>query len=77
MTQKPARSFDSRTFRGRLERELILGGTLVGLIVGGGLITLIWGVPALLVALGCFAGFLGLVGLVWGFLKIVEVVSRD
>jgi len=77
MTQKPARSFNSRTFRGRLERELILGGTLVGLMVGGGLIGLIWGVPALLVALGCFAGFLGLVGLVWGFLKIVEVVSRD
>ena len=77
MTQKPGRSFNSRTFRGRLERELILGGTLVGLIVGGGLIALIWGVPALLVALGCFAGFLGLVGLVWGFLKIVEVVSRD
>ncbi len=77
MTPKPKRSFDSRTYRGRLERELILGGTLIGLVIGGGLIALIWGVPALLVALGCFAGFMGLVGLVWGFLKIVEIAARD
>lgn len=77
MTQKSERSFNSRTYRGRLEGELILGGTLIGLIVGGGLIALIWGVPALIVALGCFAGFMGLVGLVWGFLKIVEIASRD
>ncbi len=77
MTPKPKRSFDARTYRGRLERELILGGTLIGLVVGGGLIALIWGVPALMVALSCFAGFMGLVGLVWSFLKIVEIASRD
>jgi hypothetical protein len=77
MPEKPKSIFNSRKYRGQLERELILGGTIVGVIVGGGLIALIWGIPALFVALSCFAGFLALIGLVWGFLKLLELISRD
>lgn len=77
MSRKPENSFNSRLYRGQVERELIIGGTIVGLAVGGGLIAFIWGVPQLFVALSCFGGFLLLVGAVWGFLKILEIVSRD
>ena len=77
MSQKPEKQFNTRTYGSQLERELIIGGMIVGLIVGGGLIALLWGLPALLVALSCFGGFLLLVGLIWGFLKIIELVSRN
>ncbi len=77
MSRKTDHPYNSRTFRGKLERELIIGGILVGVIVGGGLIALIWGVPAFFTALVCLFGFLGVVGIVWGFLKLLEIISRD
>ncbi len=63
---------DSRRFQRQLERELIIGGLIVGLVVGIGLIYLIWGPTAALTSLTCFILFLGIIGLVWGFLRLVE-----
>ena len=40
------------------------------------MIALIWGVPALLTALACLGGTLGLGALVWLILKLFEVASR-
>lgn len=77
MTQRPDKPFNSRNYRGQVERELILGGILITLVVGGGLIALIWGRDAFLTALAFFIGALLLAGLVWGFLKVLEIVSRD
>jgi len=77
MSKKSEPVFNSRGYRGQIERELIIGGIIIGLVVGGGLITLFWGVPALFTALMCFAGFLVVVGIVWGFLKLVEIISRE
>jgi hypothetical protein len=77
MTQKPDKSFNSRTYGGQVERELIVGVILITLVVGGGLIALIWGREAFFAALAFFAGALLLSGLVWGFLKVLEIVSRD
>ena len=77
MTKKPDKQFNSRKFQGQVERELIFGGVVVGLVVGGGLITLFWGVPGLFTALLFFLGFWIMVGLVWGFLKLLEIVTRD
>ena len=77
MTQKPAKSFNSRGYRGQIERELIVGAILITLVVGGGLIALIWGMEAFFTALAFFAGALLLSGLVWGFLKMLEILSRD
>lgn len=77
MSGRKDQQFNSRTYRGNLERELILGGIIVGVIVGGGLIALIWGMPAFFTALACLFGFLAMVGIVWGFLKLLEIVSRD
>ncbi len=63
---KPRREVtDSRAFQRQLERELIVGGLVIGLIVGVGLIFLIWGQSAALTALACFGLFGGLILLVW------------
>jgi hypothetical protein len=77
MSQKPDKSFNSRKYQGQVERELIVGAILITLIVGGGLIALIWGREAFFTALAFFIGALLLAGLVWGFLKVLEIMSRD
>jgi glucose-6-phosphate-specific signal transduction histidine kinase len=77
MSQKPGKLFNSRKYQGQVERELIVGAILITLIVGGGLIALIWGKEAFFAALLFFGGALLLAGLVWGFLKALEIMSRD
>ncbi len=77
MNKKPSQVFNSRKYQGQLERELIIGGILVGLVVGGGLINLIWGSTVFFSALGFFVLFLGAIAIVWLFLKLLEIVSRD
>jgi hypothetical protein len=77
MTRKPEKPFNSRTYQGQIERELIVGGLLVGLIVGGVLIEAIWGSTVLVGALGVFGLFLGLIFAVWLVLKILEFAARD
>ncbi len=77
MAQKSDKSFNSRTYRGQIERELIVGGIIITVVVGGGLIALIWGMPTFFTALLCFGGGLGLIAIVWLFLKLLEVVTRD
>lgn len=77
MSSRRSNSFDSRRYRGQVERELIIGGIVITLVVGGGLIALFWGGEAFFTALAFFIGALALAGIVWGFLKLVEIVSRD
>lgn len=77
MPDKPERPFNSRRYQGQIERELIIGGIIITIVVGGGLIALIWGGSAFVAALGCFALIFGLIGLIWGFLKVLELVSRE
>lgn len=77
MSSRKPNSFDSRRYRGQVERELIVGGILITLIVGGGLIALFWGREAFFTALTFFISALLLAGIVWGFLKLVEIASRD
>lgn len=77
MTRKPDKQFNSRGYQGQIERELIVGGVLITLLIGGGLIAWIWGQAAFFTALIFFGGALLLGGLVWGFLKVLEIVSRD
>ncbi len=67
---------DSRGFQRQLERELIIGGLLIGLVVGIGLIYLFWGRTAALTSLLCFVLFLGIIGLVWGFLLLVDWLGK-
>lgn len=74
---RPERPNDSRRYRGQLELELILGGSAIVVVLGSGLIALIWGVPALLAALPCFGGVLALGALLWLILKLLEVAARE
>jgi CHASE2 domain-containing sensor protein len=76
-SHRPKPSFDARRYRGQVERELIVGGILITLVVGGGLIALLWGAEAFFVALMCFISALLLASVVWGVLKLIEMVSRD
>ncbi|MBI3912788.1 MAG: hypothetical protein HY327_01135 [Chloroflexi bacterium] len=69
--------FNSRKYQTQLERELIGGGILITLVIGGGLIGLIWGSGALIAALGCFVLAAGLIALIWLFLKALEWLSRE
>ncbi len=65
MSKSHKEATDSRAFQRQLERELIVGGLIIGAVVGIGLILLIWGQTAALTALACFGLFLGLVAVVW------------
>ncbi len=77
MAGKPQREFNSRKYQGQIERELIFGGIVITIVLGGGLIWLIWGQTTFFAAMGCFVGALGLVALIWLFLKGIEIISRD
>ena len=76
MPKKPERLFNSRKYQGQLESELIVGGILIMILVGGGLIALFWGGSALVTALACFALTVGLIVVLWLFLKVLEIISR-
>ena len=67
---------DSRAYRGKLERELVIGGLLIGTVVGIGGIYLLLGQTAALTSLLCFALFLFIVGLLWGFLTLLGRFSE-
>jgi hypothetical protein len=75
--QKPERRFDSRGYQGKIERELILGAVLIAVAIGGGIIALLWGREAFLTALGCIALALGLGGVIYLVLKLLDIISRD
>ena len=47
----------------------------ITLVVGGGLIALIWGSTAFFTAIGCFALVLALIAGIWLFLKLLEKIS--
>ncbi len=74
---KPERQFNSRGYRGQIERELMLGAVLIAVIVGGGIIALMWGRDAFFAALGCILLAVGVGGVIFLFLKLLEIVSRD
>ncbi len=63
---------DSRSYQGKLERELIIGGLVIGLVVGVGLIYLFWGQSAAVTGLLCFGLFLGISAVLWGFLRVIS-----
>ena len=60
-----------------MERSLALGAGAIIIIVGGGLIALLWGLPAFLAALSCFGGVLVLGAGLWLVLKLMEWAARD
>ena len=52
--------------------HLILGGILVLVLVGGGLIWLLYGRTAAIAAISCLLVVAGLIGLLWLILRLLE-----
>lgn len=75
--KKPTQSFNSRKYEGQLNGELILGAIIITIVVGGGIVALLWGRDAFLTAVACVALGVALGGVLWLFLKVLEIVSRD
>ena len=68
---------DQRADEQAFQRELIAGGIVILVLVGGGLIALLWGVGPMLAALPCFGGALGLGLVLWLVLKVIEWAGRE
>ena len=75
--KKPERAFDSRGYRGKIERELILGAVLIAIIIGGGIVAWMWGRDVFLATFGCIVLAVGVGGVIFLFLKFLEIISRD
>ena len=58
------------------QARLILGGALVLVVVGGGLIWLLYGRSAALIAVSCFVAMLAIGGLLWLVLRLMELWVR-
>ena len=63
---------DQRRERKRFDRNLLILVILTFLLLGGGLITLIYGVSGLLGALPCLLGGIFVMLMLWGFFTISE-----
>lgn len=63
---------DYREWRRRLDRELLFWVITLLLVVGGGLIGLIYGGGALTLGLSCLAIGAGVILLLWGILTLIE-----
>ncbi|MCP4424453.1 MAG: hypothetical protein GY803_08185, partial [Chloroflexi bacterium] len=63
--------FSSRRFRQDSDRKYLLMVIFTLVLVGGGLIALIWGPTALLTSLPCLLGGAALILVPWGLLTAV------
>ncbi|HIQ04948.1 MAG TPA: hypothetical protein EYH31_04530 [Anaerolineae bacterium] len=69
----PTSGKDVQQHRRQTENRLILGGFAILVVVGGGLIWLIYGRGAALLGLTCIFAGLGLFGLLYLILKGIEL----
>jgi hypothetical protein len=67
----------SRRDRGRTEGRLVAGGWLIVALLGGGLVALFYGGGAGAVAVGVVALAVGLGGLLWLLLSLLQRWASD
>jgi protein-S-isoprenylcysteine O-methyltransferase Ste14 len=70
--KKDRRSFDPRRHWQQTQGRLIVAGLVILLIVGGGLVWLLYGNMAAFSAVACLLVAAGLVGLLWLILALLE-----
>jgi len=61
-----------RALRRRTERNLIVGGFIILVVVGGGLVGLIYGLDAMFQSWLCIGGAVALLGGIWLIFKVIE-----
>jgi hypothetical protein len=77
MPNRERRPTDRRRHAAATERNLILGGFGLALLVGGLLIWRFWGGGAAVLGLLCMGGIISLFALLWLLLKGIEVAGRS
>lgn len=70
--KKARRSFDPRRHSQQTQGRLIVAGLALLIIVGGGLVWLLYGNIAAVSAVACLLVAVGLVGLLWLILSLLE-----
>ena len=70
--KKTRRSFDPRRHMQQTQARLIVAGLALLIIVGGGLVWLLYGDVAAVSAVSCLLVAVGLVGLLWLILTVLE-----
>ncbi len=70
--KKPRRSFDPGRHMQQTQSRLIVAGLALLIIVGGGLVWLLYGDVAAVSAVSCLLVAVGLVGLLWVILVVLE-----
>lgn len=56
----------------RTERNLIVGGFVILVVVGGGLVGLIYGLDAMVQSWACIGGAVALLGGIWLIFRVIE-----
>ena len=74
--ERGRRSFDPRRHMQQTQGRLIVAGLAILLIVGGGLVWLLYGDVAAVSAVACLLVAVGLVGLLWLMLVLLEKWAR-
>jgi hypothetical protein len=68
---------DLRKQRRQTERNLVVGGFVLMFVVGGGAIWYLYGVGAMFAGWLCLGGGAGLLALLYGILKLMEIWSSS
>jgi len=72
------RSFDPRRHSRQTQSRLVVAGLALLFIVGGGLVWLLYGNAAAVSAVACLSAAVGLIGLLWLILALLEKwVEKD
>jgi hypothetical protein len=75
--QRPRPPDDPRRYGSRLNRELVIAGLAILVIVGGGLVWLLWGLASLIGALLVFAVVAGVALLIVLILMLLGWLGQD
>lgn len=75
--RRKARPFHPDRHRRQTLTRLILGGLFILLTVGGGLAWALYGFTAAVTTAACVLGAVGLIGLLWLILTLLELWVRE
>ncbi|MFC2036675.1 hypothetical protein ACFLYD_01720 [Chloroflexota bacterium] len=71
------RSFSPARYRRQTQARLVLGGALILMVIGGGLVWVIYGRSAAITAVLCLLGAVGIFGLLWLVLSLLERWAKE